>query len=1022
MNQESHPLQFDASGDNSLADQADEDARTDVADAMLKAMIPMNQTRFSSEDSAKLDKLATLLERISARSQGAYMMQVAGHLPFAVLSALINSLFFPTPEFQPIEKLLLLKATNTLVLTPPKECVAPTLRSHLMNADALHQSLLRSIKSIARNLSSPFDVRQALSCFTRRSLDSGEASHPLCEATSWRTNFREFIKATDAPLGTASVVTTLDMFKRGLSIFAPSLEKVCLAQDKVVLAGSAVTACLLPWPQDIVELYEKETRQLAAIWKCLSSLWLPTEILRKIDAFSQLSYNAKLAVNEALFKHFHDPRTSPFFAADIDLFFIANDAHSDAEQVSKNFFATYCDILFQRRKVDLKSMVSMSMTDCRRREETWIQRVPASDGLSNKPEQHTIRYRGRRGKMSTRFRDKDARGWTLYRERRVAEELAPRHVLRTTNSITIVGMYPVRHAQLMLNVLRSKDELMLVCDQDCTAVVYDGTNVYANPRSLRAFNTRTNYVEARHLEENARVSRMKKYGGRGFSTLMLEICKHYPRCDVELSKKYCSILKNAPMRVTDWSAKFKSNGSVIDGNGPIYLKSREDDYALHYDQASVPYCNFRIDSRNLHWSIQALLDKQERKEPAKRLFKQIPDTASTYEGFHEEITKPGDESGRFSPLTFKHIRSAKASNVFQFSLSFESCYMCGEKVPAEKSDETWRMPVCRDCNNVNVAKRNASANLNGKFAVVTGARIKIGQQAALKLLRYGATVHATTRFPLLLLNYFKSLPDSGDWWDRLFVHGLDFRNMTCVLEFCSYLNRTLPKLDILIQNAAQTIQRTAEFNAALYGAELALLKTIEPSDKQKWRQVRNSVDATSEPYLLKAPNEEYAEEKFSNVDGRSLASSAFNSLAVHSGPQHEHSEETEQQIKINNEWDMSLGTDPLDSRSVTTWTQSLPDVSTSEIAEVMIINSIAPTLLMQQLLPLLSKKNGSAASPSFVVNVSSREGIFNPGQSDANGELAASGAHPHTNMAKALNRLTQTCAGEFLKVDPGWVS
>ncbi|KAJ3388949.1 hypothetical protein HDU80_011590 [Chytriomyces hyalinus] len=841
-----------------MADRADEDARTDVADAMLKAMIPMNQTRFGNEDSAKLDKLATLLER-------------------------------------------------------------------------------------------------------------------------------------------------------------------------VVLAGSAVTACLLPWPQDIVELYQNEGRQLASIWDCLASLSLPTEILRKIDAFSQLSYNAKLAVNEALFNHFHSPRTSTFFEADLDLFFIANDAHADAEQVSRNVYATFCDIISQRKKVDLKCMVSASISKC---SDTWIQRVPDSDGFSNKPEKHIIRYRGRRGKMSTRFRNKDARGWTLYKERHVAEQLAPRHILRTTNSITIVGLYPIRHAQLMLNVLRSKDELMLMCDQDCTAVTYDGTNVYANPRSLRAFNTRTNFVEARHLEENARVARMQKYGRRGFNSLMLEICKHYPRCDVKLSKKYCEILKNAPMRATASGANFMSDGAVIEGDGPRYIKSREDDYSLHYEQARVPYENFRFDAQNLNWTIEGLLTKQRWKDPAKRLFQKVPDgAASNYEEFHAEITKPGDESGRFGPLTFKHVKSAKASNVFQFSLSFESCYMCGETVPAEKSDDVWRMPVCTDCNDINVAKRNASANLNGKFAVVTGARIKIGQQAALKLLRCGATVHATTRFPLLLLNYFKSLPDSEAWWDRLFVHGLDFRNMNSVLEFCAYLNRALPKLDILIQNAAQTIQRTAKFNDALYGAELALLKTMQPSDKLKWRQVGNSVDATSGPYLLKAPNGEDEDESFINVNGRTIATSAVNSLSVNSG-RHEPREETEQQIKIGNEWDISLGTDPLDSRSVTTWTQSLTDVSTSEIAEVMIINSIAPTLLMQQLLPLLSKKHGSTPSPSFVVNVSSREGIFNPGQSDANGASTSSGTHPHTNMAKAaLNRLTQTCAGEFLKqgvyvtaVDPGWVS
>ncbi len=66
------------------------------------------------------------------------------------------------------------------------------------------------------------------------------------------------------------------------------------------------------------------------------------------------------------------------------------------------------------------------------------------------------------------------------------------------------------------------------------------------------------------------------------------------------------------------------------------------------------------------------------------------------------------------------------------------CYVC-------KGDAT--APLCAGCQELGRQMRTWSVDLSGKYAVVTGARIKIGLEVALRLLRDGCFVVATTRFP-----------------------------------------------------------------------------------------------------------------------------------------------------------------------------------------------------------------------------------------------------------------------------------
>ncbi len=85
-----------------------------------------------------------------------------------------------------------------------------------------------------------------------------------------------------------------------------------------------------------------------------------------------------------------------------------------------------------------------------------------------------------------------------------------------------------------------------------------------------------------------------------------------------------------------------------------------------------------------------------------------------------------------------------------------ACYVC--KKPFVKVHRYYDS-MCEDCGDFNYAKREQTADLSGRYALVTGARVKIGFQASLKLLRAGAHVIVTTRFPIDAADRYSKEPD-----------------------------------------------------------------------------------------------------------------------------------------------------------------------------------------------------------------------------------------------------------------------
>lgn len=300
----------------------------------------------------------------------------------------------------------------------------------------------------------------------------------------------------------------------------------------------------------------------------------------------------------------------------------------------------------------------------------------------------------------------------------------------------------------------------------------------------------------------------------------------------------------------------------------------------------------------------------------------------------------------------------------------KNCYCCNQSYQYAHSFYT---RLCPKCAEENYEKRFLSADLSGRNVILTGGRVKVGLATALKLLRNGANLVLTTRFPALALETLQKETDYEEWKDRLWLYGLDLRNLKAIQDFIDFYKSNFDTLDILINNAAQTIKYPDEYYLPILKRENEML--VEFKNNQKL--IPNTTEISAEIRKL-----EYAQ---------------------------------------NEETDLALTRfgQPVDHRDKTSWNSTLEEVSMYELVEVNLINHIAPYFLIKEFKSLMK---ASSFKEKFIVNVTSSEGIF----SYTNKTIF----HPHTNMTKAaLNMMTLTSAKEFEKdqiymtaVDVGWIS
>jgi len=286
--------------------------------------------------------------------------------------------------------------------------------------------------------------------------------------------------------------------------------------------------------------------------------------------------------------------------------------------------------------------------------------------------------------------------------------------------------------------------------------------------------------------------------------------------------------------------------------------------------------------------------------------------------------------------------------------------------------------MCPSCAEFNFNKRAELADLRGRVALLTGGRVKIGYQAGLKLLRAGARLIVTTRFPRNSAQRYAQEPDFAAWSHRLEIFGLDLRHTPSVEALCAHLVATLPSLDFIVNNACQTVRRPPDFYKHMMEGERAAIGNTAAL------VLREGLPRPAELSQVPLLPEDLLVAKHLFPEGR-----------------------------------LDQDLQQVDLRGRNSWRLMMSEVSSIELIEVQLINAIAPFIINARLKPLMMRTPGR---DKHIVNVSAVEGQFYRNWKTTR--------HPHTNMAKAaLNMMTRTAAADYHgdgihmnSVDTGWVT
>lgn len=341
-----------------------------------------------------------------------------------------------------------------------------------------------------------------------------------------------------------------------------------------------------------------------------------------------------------------------------------------------------------------------------------------------------------------------------------------------------------------------------------------------------------------------------------------------------------------------------------------------------------------------------------------------------------------------------------------------NCYVC--KTVFDKLHHFYDT-MCTECGDFNYAKRFQTADLSGQVVLVTGSRLKIGYHITLMMLRAGATVIATTRFPVdSALRYAKE-HDFNEWGGRLKIHGLDLRHIPSVEIFCNFIEQQYEKLDVLINNAAQTVRRPSGFYKHLMPNEEKSIDLLPPFAQQ----LLKDHDACINELRSLSNNIDQGQNKNLPVSwhGKQLGIGLSASAQLSQIPYSIDNSLTAEEVFPEGKLDADL--QQVDLRKTNSWRLKLGEIPTTEMLEVQLVNSVAPFVLCNRLVNLMKKEN---TGMKHVINVSAMEGKFH--------QFHKEDRHPHTNMAKAaLNMMTLTSASDFVKygiytnaVDTGWVT
>jgi len=334
----------------------------------------------------------------------------------------------------------------------------------------------------------------------------------------------------------------------------------------------------------------------------------------------------------------------------------------------------------------------------------------------------------------------------------------------------------------------------------------------------------------------------------------------------------------------------------------------------------------------------------------------------------------------------------------------QNCYICKRDYSVLHS---FYDQLCSTCAELNFRKRTELADLSGRVALLSGGRVKIGYQTGIKLLRAGAQLIVTTRFPRDAAARYANEPDFADWGHRLEVFGLDLRHTPSVESFCGHLLHTRERLDFIINNACQTVRRPPDFYQHMLARESGPLQNLP----EQVGRLLGAYEGLRGYHLLPGGELPLAPGSLSDIAGLTHSAQLSQVPLL--------SEDLAAQNHLFPQGRLDQDLQQLDLRDRNSWRLTLAEVPSVELLEVHLVNAVAPFIFNARLKPLMLR---TPTRDKHIVNVSAVEGQFY--------RRSKTTRHPHTNMAKAaLNMMTRTSATDYYKdgihmnsVDTGWVT
>jgi len=253
----------------------------------------------------------------------------------------------------------------------------------------------------------------------------------------------------------------------------------------------------------------------------------------------------------------------------------------------------------------------------------------------------------------------------------------------------------------------------------------------------------------------------------------------------------------------------------------------------------------------------------------------------------------------------------------------KKCYMCNCKY-SPKFTFSYYNKLCFQCGIFNYGQQLKTVVLPDKVVrvFVTGCRFGVGYAVAIKLLRRGAFVVGATRYPAAALYNFSQEADFQTWSHRLVICGCDFVIKQSLDQTIAIV--TTYKPNIVINTVCRTVQHSIQYYQEVSVVEGRLRHKYAIGDDQIY------IEAGAMPVL--SANE------VPNLNSiKNIKEHVFNTSNI-----------------------------------------TLEDIPSNEMVEMGIINQLAPSLILQSILPELRK-----SLPAFVIQVSEKNKNIHANMSSA---------------------------------------